>query len=101
MMFALDSGATASIILWRASNKHKFELKPSNVMINSQNNAFEKVRGVIESAIIDIKVHICKLDLLVTNNEDYELLLGLDWFFATGSAFCPRYVWPNLYQSSN
>lgn len=54
LTFAVGSGATASIMGWRTANKHGFTITPSKVLIKSQNNCLEKVKGEIKAATVEV-----------------------------------------------
>lgn len=87
--FALDTGATASIMSFKTAAKFKFDVLPSNIKVKSQNNHIEKVRGITKKLSVKIGEHFCVMNFLVTNTEDHQVLLGLDWFFESKACFCP------------
>lgn len=87
---AVDSGATTSIMGWRTANKYGFTIFPSQVRIKSQDNKIERVKGIIKEARIEVEGRIGTIDLLVTNHEDYDVLLGLNWLVEMGAMLIPR-----------
>ena len=86
----MDSGATTSIMGWRTANKYGFTIFPSQVRIKSQDNKIERVKGIIKEARIEVEGRIGTIDLLVTNHEDYDVLLGLNWLVEMGARLIPR-----------
>jgi hypothetical protein len=57
--------------------------------VKTADNTVSEVIGVTELMTVEIQGHICKLRYLVMDHEDQEVLLGLDWFIATGAALFP------------
>ena len=89
MKMALDSGATCCIISARVARENQFKVLDSEIKIKVATNEVENVVGVTEPMYIDVQGHSCTLELYVINHEDHAVLLGLNWFMATGAQFCP------------
>ena len=88
-LFALDTGATASIMSYRAAVRRNLNILPSTVRIKSQNNQIDTVKGITEVLVVKIGNFACRMNFLITNTEDHEVLLGLDWFFKSKACLCP------------
>jgi hypothetical protein len=89
--FAFDSGATASILSKKVLEKNPglTTVRESDIQLKAANNDVSPVLGITDHVEIDIDGHTCKLQLLVTDHEDHEVLLGLDWFRETGAGIFP------------
>ena len=61
----------------------------SDTKVKVATNEIENVVGITEPMVIDVQGHSCILELYVINHEDHDVLLGLNWFMATGAQFCP------------
>lgn len=86
---SIDTGTSHSILAHRVAIDCNFEILPSNVLVKSQNNAIEPVIGITKPMEVQVGDSICKLQFLITNNSDHNVLLGMDWFNTTGYWFCP------------
>ena len=84
-----DSGATASLISTRFVEANKITVTPSDVQIRSANNSIDEVKGVTPLLTINVAHHLCQLKLLVFDLGDIDVLLGLNWFRATGAGLYP------------
>ena len=87
--FFFDSGATTSIISQRIVKQHNLQILPSSVQIKSANNSVDTVIGITESLRINVENHICNLQLLIMDLDQYDVLLGLNWFQATKAGLYP------------
>ena len=67
-----------------------FVILPSDIRIKSANNAVTAVVGTTDLVTVDIQGHSCQLTLVVLDHDDHEVLLGLDWFMATGASLHPK-----------
>ena len=67
-----------------------FVILPSDIRIKSANNAVTAVVGTTDLVTVDIQGHSCQLTLVVLDHDDHEVLLGLDWFMATGASFASQ-----------
>jgi hypothetical protein len=67
-----------------------FTILPSDVRIKSTNNAVTAVIGTTDMVTVDIQGHSCHLTLVVLKHDDHDVLLGLDWFMATGASLHPK-----------
>ena len=89
LKMALDSGATCSIIATRVAKQYNLEIRSSDVRVRTATNEIEQVEGVTAPMIVNVQGHSCELEMYVICHEDHDVLLGLDWFMATGAQFCP------------
>ena len=89
LKLALDSGATCCIISARVARLNNFKILASDTKVKVATNEIENVVGITEPMVIDVQGHSCILELYVINHEDHDVLLGLNWFMATGAQFCP------------
>ena len=87
--FYFDSGATTSIISHRIVKLHNLQILPSTVQIKSANNSIDTVIGITDSLRINVENHICNLPLLIMDLDQYDVLLGLNWFQATKAGLYP------------
>jgi hypothetical protein len=89
MKLFLDSGATASIMSHSAATKYNFNILPSNVQVKVADNMVVDVVGVTDPVTIEVQGHSCTLELFIMEHDDHEVLLGLNWFIATGAGIFP------------
>ena len=90
LLCTLDSAASISMMSEATALKHGFEIMQSDIHIKSANNAVTAVVGSTDLVTIDIHGHSCQLKLVILDHDDHEVLLGLDWFMATGASLHPR-----------
>lgn len=81
----------ASIMSLKCATKHDFKILPSNIRVKSQNNSIDLVKGVNENLKIEIGNSSTTIKLLITDNEDHDILLELDWFHNTKAWFSPAH----------
>lgn len=86
----IDSGATASIMSYNTVRKYGLEIQASTARIKSQNNAIESVKGVTRYLKVVVGGSECMIRFFITDNEDYDAILGLDWFYKTDAMLHPR-----------
>ena len=86
---SFDSGATASIISHEVTRKYSIKVLPSAIKVKTADNSINNVIGITEPLTIEVHGHICKLEMLVMDHEDHDVLLGLNWFVATGAGLFP------------
>ena len=87
--FYFDSGATTSIVSHRIVQKYNIPILPSQTQIRSANNAVDTVIGITPSLTINVENHVCTLQLLIMDLQQYDVLLGLNWFQATKAGLYP------------
>jgi hypothetical protein len=85
-----DSGATVSPISTRLIEAHKIPTTTSDVQIRSANNLGDEVKGITQFLTINVANHFSQLKLLVFDPGDIDVLLGLNWFRATGGGVISR-----------
>jgi len=90
LLCTLDSAASVSMISEVTARHYGFTILPSDVRIKSTNNAVTAVIGTTDMVTVDIQGHSCQLTLVVLEHDDHEVLLGLDWFMATGASLHPK-----------
>ena len=86
---SFDSGATASIISSEVIKRYEMKTIPSDIKVKTADNSVINIIGVTEQVTIEVHGHICKLSLLIMDHEDHDVLLGLNWFAATGAGLFP------------
>ena len=84
-----DSGATTSIISHKIIKKYKIPILSSTVQIKSANNSVDTVIGITPLLCINFENHISHLQLLIMDLDQYDILLGLNWFQATKAGLYP------------
>ncbi len=62
---------------------------PSQTQIRSANNSVNTVVGITPPLTINVKNHVCNLQLLIMDLEQYDVLLGFNWFQATKAGLYP------------
>jgi hypothetical protein len=87
--FYFDSGATTSIISNTIVQKYSIPILPSQTQIRSANNSVDTVLGITPPLTINVENHVCNLQLLIIDLEQYDVLLGLNWFQATKAGLYP------------
>jgi hypothetical protein len=90
LSLALDSGATASVMAHRIARKFGFHIKKSNVRVKVANNKVVNVIGITRPVEIDVQGHKMVLEMYILEQDDIEVLLGLDFFMATGAGIFPK-----------
>ena len=90
LSLALDSGATASVMAHRIAKKFGFHIEKSKVRVKVANNKVVDVVGVTRPVEIDVQGHKTVLKLYILEQDEIEVLLGLDFFYATGAGIFPR-----------
>jgi len=90
LLCTLDSAASVSMISEVTARHYGFVILPSDIRIKSANNAVTAVVGTTDLVTVDIQGHSCQLTLVVLDHDDHEVLLGLDWFMATGASLHPK-----------
>ncbi|CAF1017672.1 unnamed protein product [Brachionus calyciflorus] len=86
---ALDSGAVESIISNKIVERLGLKIYESNVQVKTATDDVKKVLGETEEVNVEIEGHTCRMSFLVLDMEDYEVLLGLNWFEQTGAGIFP------------
>jgi hypothetical protein len=90
LILALDSGATASVMAQRVARKFGFHIDKSKVRVKVANNKVVDVVGVTRPVEIDVRGHKTVLKLYILEQDEIEVLLGLDFFYATGAGIFPK-----------
>jgi len=81
---AFDIGATTSIMSERVAKEHRIPLNDTQVKIRVADGREAKVIGITDNVQVRIKNHKTKLRFVVINHNEYDVLLGLDYFNKTG-----------------
>jgi len=87
--FCFDSGATSSVLSTNTANKIGIKILPSRTKVVLADNSTKYVVGKTERLTVDIQGRSCELSFLVMDHEDYDAILGLDWFTQTGAGIYP------------
>ena len=94
---SFDSGATVSVIATRMIKKLDIDVFQSDRIVKTADNAISQVRGITKSLPVNVHGHVCDLEFIVLDNDDHEVLLGLDWFMKTSAMLHPaekRLIFP-------
>ncbi len=91
MKIAIDSGCTTSIMSTETFKKYKEYLiyRKSDEKIKAANDQISKVKGKVLDVKVEIANHVCKLDLLIFDHTDHDVLLGLDYCQLTNIGIFP------------
>ena len=91
MNVSIDTGANCSIISRAVIEMHpnKFKLRKASLRMKTADGSTKPVKNVVKNVTTEIQDNISKLDFLVLNNTDYDVLLGLDWFNLTKAGIFP------------
>jgi hypothetical protein len=76
----LDTAATTCVMAEKVAKANNFKLRKSDVLVKLANNETVNVLGVTEKLKIYVKGHACDLEMFVLPNNDFSVLLGLNWF---------------------
>jgi hypothetical protein len=79
-----------SIVSKGVVDKLKIKTNPTDIIIKVANGESSRPVGLTDPIEISVNEHTTKLPLLVINQDDYNILLGLDWFGKTGAGFFPE-----------
>jgi hypothetical protein len=74
----------------RIARKFGFHIKKSNVRVKVANNKVVNVIGITRPVEIDVQGHKMVLEMYILEQDDIEVLLGLDFFMATGAGIFPK-----------
>jgi len=90
LTMSLDSGSTVSIISAKIVKAYNIDVLPSNIKVKTANNAISDVIGITNELLTEVHGHSCSLQFVVLDHDDHEVLLGLNWFMATGAGLFPK-----------
>ena len=86
-----DTGSTSSIISLKYALKHDIKFVPDNSNVRLANNMVSKVNGQSEKAIeINKGGKIDKVKMLVLENNEFDVLLSMDYFFLSDACIYPK-----------
>lgn len=97
MVVGIDTGATVSIMNKQVAQRYGFDVIESEKVMKTADNLSRKVSGEIKNLTIEIENIVCTLNVVVIDHRDHDMLLGLDWFLATGVGVIPaenKLIWP-------
>ena len=78
----LDTGAIVSTISRRMANKLNLSKHDTSIKIRTAENNVSQALGVVKNVVIDIRDHKCKMPELVIMDNDYDIILGINYFKA-------------------
>jgi predicted aspartyl protease len=78
----LDTGAIVSTISRRMANKLNLSKHDTSIKIRTAENNVSQALGVVKNVVIDIRDHKCKISELVILDNDYDIILGINYFKA-------------------
>ena len=81
-LFLLDSGATHSFLATRFCDAHGIRYKRYRSHASLANGSSVPVVGILKDAHLKISSFRCKETLLVVDNPDYDVVLGMDFLTA-------------------
>ena len=82
----LDCGASISIMSADVAKRLKFRISPTNIKIKLADSTDTPVVGETEILSVNVSGIVVNLKFIVINNNHHDILLGLDWFLATGAS---------------
>ena len=85
----LDTGATHSIMSFKAAVRHGIMFTPSEHRFKTADGVIQQVTGETKELIISVQGSTAKIKFMVIDHADYDILLGLDWFTQTNCGFYP------------
>ena len=85
----LDSGATISIIAKNVVKKFSIPVLDTKVKIKTADNNVVEVTEITDLLKLTVHNNECKMQFLVVDHDDHDILLGLDWFKLTGAGIYP------------
>jgi metal-dependent hydrolase (beta-lactamase superfamily II) len=88
---AFDIGATTSIMSERIVREHNIPLNDTHIKIKVADGREAKVIGITDGLKVKIKNHKTKLKFIVISHNEYDILLGLDYFNKTGLGIFPKH----------
>jgi hypothetical protein len=84
----IDPGSMVSTISKRLAIKYKLKINQSDTIIKTLNRS-SVVVGVTDLVKVNTRDHICKMKMYVIDN-DYDFILGLNWFNAMSAGLIIR-----------
>ncbi len=88
-IFTLDTAASTCILSEKFAKENNLEILESDTKVKVANNDVVKVLGRTSKLKIEVKNHTCDLEMFVLPHNEFECLLGLQWFLATGCSVNP------------
>jgi hypothetical protein len=89
MLLGFDTGATCSLISKKSAENLGLPYTESTNKFKSVDGIVRDVAGSIRNAKVTVSECDTELELMVIPHEDHDVLLGLDWFIATGAGLYP------------
>jgi hypothetical protein len=85
-----DIGATTSIMAEKTAKKFGFKINSCESRVKVADDRVIEVLGKSEPLLINIREHVCKISFLILKHDEYDVLLGLDYFNETGLGIYPK-----------
>jgi hypothetical protein len=86
---SLDIGAVESVISKGTVERLGLTVYPSEVQVKTATNEISNVLGETQKLCVNVEGHTCNISFLVLEMDDHDVLLGLNWFEATGAGVYP------------
>jgi hypothetical protein len=90
MEMVLDTGASISIMSKEIAERHNFELFNSNIKIKSISGETIKPIGRTKEVNVKIDTNETKISFIVLESQEYDVILGIDWFNKTEAGIYPK-----------
>ena len=85
----LDCGATTSTVSTRLAKQLGFDVSPNERRVKYFNGAVDRTKGTVENVTVTILNVVVRINFLVIDSYDFDVILGLNWFLASGASICP------------
>ncbi|CAF0869461.1 unnamed protein product [Brachionus calyciflorus] len=89
VFYALDSGASRSVVAYKIVRKFNFKINPTNIQVKVLDNTINNAIGETDTQIICFVNSIIYQKFLIMDLDDNDVLLGLDWFLKSGATLTP------------
>ena len=85
-----DIGATISILAERVAKANNFRLRYTNTRIKFFDGRTIKAKGTTNRLVLDILGHRTRMSFTVVDVDDYDMMIGKDYFKRTGVGIYPK-----------
>ena len=89
LTFGLDCGATISVLSAETVNKNAIHILPSDTKVKTATGEISNVIGKTKPLRVEINGFVSYISFIILDYDDFDGLLGLDWFEATGAEISP------------
>ena len=85
-----DIRATISILAERVAKANNFRLRYTNTRIKFFDGRTIKAKGTTNRLVLDVLGHRTRMSFTVVDVDDYDMLIGMDYFKRTGVGIYPK-----------